>query len=410
MRVVCDNCAATYNIPEQKLSKEVNKATCRKCGHRMLIRRPNSGRVLPPSEEKTQITDIPVNNGSPDVEEERPTVVLDEAPAAAAPAPAPRAAPGPVRARQSAPAVPQPAYAAPAPQPAPQAAPQPAAPVYAAPAPAAPVAPAFDPSGDLAWVLMGCGAAAIGALILAVNIEGDALLRLVGTSLALFGAVLGALVLLTGSRGRQPANTAVAVLLSFLFAGMGAGGAHFAAAALAPVTPEVSRTPVPTPQPVPDDDAAVDLLAEDEPEPEPEPEQPKAAPVKRADPVPVRGSGSDVARSSTPAPAPPPPKAEPPPPARTGPPIPASVIETIVTSNSGVKRCYMDEKQRSGTIPREIKMIFTVMPAGNVSKARVTTSDWRGTDLDICLGSAFRSLVFPPFEGAPYDTGYVIRI
>ena len=70
----------------------------------------------------------------------------------------------------------------------------------------------------------------------------------------------------------------------------------------------------------------------------------------------------------------------------------------------------MDEKQRSGTIPREIKVVFTVQPAGNVSKARVTTG-WRGTDLDICLGAAFRALVFPPFEGsAPYETGYVIRI
>ena len=46
-----------------------------------------------------------------------------------------------------------------------------------------------------------------------------------------------------------------------------------------------------------------------------------------------------------------------------------------------------------------------------MSKARVTTGDWRGTDLDICLGAAFRALVFPPFEGsAPYETGYVIRI
>ena len=60
MRVVCDNCAATYNIPEHKLTKEVNKATCRKCGHRMLIRRPSSGRVLPPSEEKTQTMRAPL--------------------------------------------------------------------------------------------------------------------------------------------------------------------------------------------------------------------------------------------------------------------------------------------------------------------------------------------------------------
>ena len=36
MRVVCENCGATYKIPESKLVKEVNKATCRKCGFRMM--------------------------------------------------------------------------------------------------------------------------------------------------------------------------------------------------------------------------------------------------------------------------------------------------------------------------------------------------------------------------------------
>ena len=40
MRVVCENCGAVYKIPEQKLVKAVSKATCRKCGHRLLIRRP----------------------------------------------------------------------------------------------------------------------------------------------------------------------------------------------------------------------------------------------------------------------------------------------------------------------------------------------------------------------------------
>ncbi|MEL6349909.1 MAG: zinc-ribbon domain-containing protein [Myxococcota bacterium] len=40
MKVVCDNCGAQYKIPDHKLVKEVNKATCRKCGNRMLIRRP----------------------------------------------------------------------------------------------------------------------------------------------------------------------------------------------------------------------------------------------------------------------------------------------------------------------------------------------------------------------------------
>ncbi len=41
MRVVCDSCGATYKIPDTKLVKDVNRATCRKCGHRMLIRKPD---------------------------------------------------------------------------------------------------------------------------------------------------------------------------------------------------------------------------------------------------------------------------------------------------------------------------------------------------------------------------------
>ncbi len=420
MRVVCDNCAATYNIPEQKLTKEVNKATCRKCGHRMLIQKPVGGKVLAPSEEKTQITDIPVTHRPPD-DEERPTVAVDHVPA---PEPKPAAAPGPVRARQSAPAMPAaaaPPAPAPVPAPTPVAAPV-AAPIAApaAPPPVAAAAPAFDPRGDLSWVLMGCAAAALGSMVLAVNVDGDALIRIFGVGLALFGALLGFLVLLTGGRGTRAANTAVAVLVAVGLSGIGAGASHVVAQAFAPRTPEVVRAPAPVPAPAPvkEDPAAVDLLAEEEPEPvvEPEPEPPKAAPAPKEEPVPVRGSGRDVAAATTPAPpppaesrpAPPPP---PPPAARTGPPIDPAIIETIVTSNQGIKRCYMDEKQRSGTLPRQLKMLFTVLPTGAVSKARVTTTEYKGTDLDICLGGAFRSLLFPPFDGPePYETGYVIRI
>ena len=39
MRVVCDNCGASYRIPDHKLVKEINKATCRKCGESIIIRR-----------------------------------------------------------------------------------------------------------------------------------------------------------------------------------------------------------------------------------------------------------------------------------------------------------------------------------------------------------------------------------
>ena len=35
MRVVCDNCGAVYKISESKLVKEVNRATCQRCGHKI---------------------------------------------------------------------------------------------------------------------------------------------------------------------------------------------------------------------------------------------------------------------------------------------------------------------------------------------------------------------------------------
>ena len=61
MRVVCDNCGASYKIPETKLTKEVNKATCRKCGHAIYIRKaPEVAESAPQqpniTEERTLIT------------------------------------------------------------------------------------------------------------------------------------------------------------------------------------------------------------------------------------------------------------------------------------------------------------------------------------------------------------------
>ena len=42
MRVVCDNCGAVYKIADSKLTKEVNKATCKRCGHKIVIYKPGS--------------------------------------------------------------------------------------------------------------------------------------------------------------------------------------------------------------------------------------------------------------------------------------------------------------------------------------------------------------------------------
>lgn len=78
MKVVCENCGAVYKIPEQKLVKDVNKATCRKCGHRMLIRRTGD-----------EVPDAP----RPETEEQ--TLVASAASMAEEPKAPPRVAPPP---------------------------------------------------------------------------------------------------------------------------------------------------------------------------------------------------------------------------------------------------------------------------------------------------------------------------
>lgn len=56
MKVICDNCGAMYKIPDEKLVKPVNKATCRQCSHRMLIPRPRRGAD---PDERTLVTAVP---------------------------------------------------------------------------------------------------------------------------------------------------------------------------------------------------------------------------------------------------------------------------------------------------------------------------------------------------------------
>ena len=54
MRVVCDNCGAVYKIADSKLSKDVNKATCKRCGHKIVIYRPG---YRPPQEAKAPVVE-----------------------------------------------------------------------------------------------------------------------------------------------------------------------------------------------------------------------------------------------------------------------------------------------------------------------------------------------------------------
>ncbi len=269
MRVVCDNCGASYKIPDSKLTRDVNKATCRKCGNPILIRRPDEAvaRMDSPEtatgEERTQITSaaemerqarsrgtpIPDDGSmdprptqvSPDNSGHESTVPRDESAvlastavlASAAVEPTgdrstliqpPSSVPSPFMAapaRQVASALPPPAspFVAPvpvpvvvAPPPLASKAPPSPPPAYlpkAAPLPAASAGAksSYDPRGDLTFAAFLSSLAVVGALIGVGNAAlGDVRIGAAGTFFGVAGATGAALVILTGARGTRPAG------------------------------------------------------------------------------------------------------------------------------------------------------------------------------------------------------------
>ena len=228
MKVVCDNCGAVYKIPEHKLVKEVNKATCRKCGHRIMIRRDAPTKPAEPetNEEATVIAEAAKVSSKPSAPQMDPHPPFGTAPEEPTPLPTSPMEGGP----------------APVPQPPPQAAPTPMpmpTPGYShaptpvpAPSPAATGVPmaerSHDPTGDLTVILLGAASAGVGALLLAVGSNHFAL-HFVGLFLALWGALLIALVVLTGAFGRRRAWIFISMFLSLVLSGV-------FAAALNPLT------------------------------------------------------------------------------------------------------------------------------------------------------------------------------
>jgi len=82
------------------------------------------------------------------------------------------------------------------------------------------------------------------------------------------------------------------------------------------------------------------------------------------------------------------------------------VVDTMMRNNGKVKQCFIDEKSRTGSFPRRVEVKLTIQSSGRVSSARVVTSQYKGSDLDACLGSAVRSITFPSFNGDPFNLTY----
>jgi hypothetical protein len=412
MRVVCDNCSAVYKIPDEKLVKPVNKATCRACGHRMLIPRPP-----PPDsfedEERTLIKERPLGMPSPmqsdsgdrvtvPIEQDEPEETLPRARPPIAPPPKPRPQkseararprpqypeikpPKPAAHRRKTPSYPvfddldeetvwvknpptgarrrrfDPGAIAPDEQPTRPALPPPipvdkATPtavqerkVTPRPTKARPVEPRpeYDPAGDMSLILLSTLATIVGVIILAIDFPtgsnwADLGISLLGAMLALGGLFTTLLVVVTGARGRRPAQRVLALFVG-VFAATVIGGAMVAGRAglqhlsgASPLweaeQPEPSTAAVLGAQLQTPTEPEVAVATEEEvvePEPEPTPDEGMETEVVSAPPPPARTTTTRTA----PAPAPRPTTTRPvrtttrtPPPAPTPPPEP--VVDT----------------------------------------------------------------------------------
>ena len=263
MRVVCDNCGASYRIPDYKLVKEVNKATCRKCGEAIIIRK-SAGMAVGDTrkevdpEASTQVTELadiqgskpesevanipsgpamghgfgqpahlPEDAGPPTVaqhmdckDETIPRQDLPEPTAVGAvpstppkAPPAPMAAPPTPMAAPPTPSLPQPKQSEPPPPPAP-----------ARPPRASGKNKSYDPSGDLTVVMMSNFVCAAGAMFIVV--AQDTWHRPMGLFVCLAGAILSLSVVITSDRGRRPSAMAMSYFVSCLVAGAAAFGLH----------------------------------------------------------------------------------------------------------------------------------------------------------------------------------------
>lgn len=472
MRVVCDNCGAVYKIPESKLVREVNKATCRKCGHGIIIRKtgigPASSASEPADGEATQITSadeleararaqqtaaagmpsasFPPFGGRQDLpipEEVVPPTVVDQRPDSHEQT-VPRAgrgghAPVMVDAPPSPPAS-QPPPLSPPPPPA-QPMHPPAMPSSATPLPAQPstpmpivtqapaVQPAHDPSGDMTLVMMSAFGGLVGSAVLAVS-QGNLLLTSGGLAICVASGITALLVLVTGDRGRKEARVFLSMFLAMpLAAVVGAGWFIMGAADglmddLARVeVPEVEEA-APSAEPGPLEEAiegaeeATDPLAqlEEDTAVEPEEEEPELAPAPSTRPTQSAPSTTSTNNASTtpkPTPAPTPrpdPKPEPTPapkPSTSPQGVPVTVLDTMLKSNKGVKRCFGIYRQDHGSLPTgRITVKLVVAPSGRATSARIDGGQYAGTSLDTCLGSAVKEITFPPWDGSESLTYY----
>jgi len=449
MKVVCDNCRAVYKVPDDKLTKPVNKATCRNCGHRMLIPRPQPGAD---PDEQTVVTSMPptpatvIRQAGPPPSRDFPLATplglgrKDSPPRpalAAEGALRPPHSPGPVekRAQMPPPAAPlamavvEPITTPGARPPRPRAAAEPAR-------TPPPVARSYDPGADLSQAGVGTGLALVGAMLLAFLFVWDhPALLWIGLAMSLGGGVLTLSILWTGDRGRRPARKSMAAVLGLLVAiavpsalvgvkwfvaqARDAYAMNFEATApeaepeaavaviTAPATPPEPAVPTSVADPVDPAVTAAPPIEEPALRPPPAKPTPKPAPAARPKPTPKPAPSAKAVVAANAPPAKPPPVA----PTAAGvaavapapePALPATVpieaVHVMLSSNVEVKRCFVPLLQ-AGQLPPRVDLKFDIQPSGTASGARVVQAEYKGSELEGCLARTVGGIKFPPSSG-----------
>jgi hypothetical protein len=242
------------------------------------------------------------------------------------------------------------------------------------------------------------------------------------------GAIFGANYIASQNAGGQAPPVAVAPAPTEAPAPVDAAAAPAAAAA----APDLAWKQQPAAAPAPAPAAAPVAAPAPTPAPVPAP-APAPAPTRTATPAPAPARAPAPAPTRTPAPAPAParstaiepdPEPAPKPLASTSRPtsstgtadapgnnggeglmatVPREVINTIVSTNVKVKRCFYDALVSQELVkPFEVRTTFNLSASGSATNLRVANPELSGGRLERCLDGAFQSMSFPPSaKGGP---------
>lgn len=78
---------------------------------------------------------------------------------------------------------------------------------------------------------------------------------------------------------------------------------------------------------------------------------------------------------------------------------PAAIKRVVQEGRPGIQNCYQRELKGNQDLRGKLEFLVTVQPSGEVSRAAVSSPNFKGTALAQCIGDRIRDWKFPPFDG-----------